>query len=162
MQVYVCGYRGKGAGSKFIKWFTFGRFSHVSLVFDNGVGRPEEIEAIQGKGVHRQYFDATADNYTLFRVPCNAAQGEEAHEFASNQVGKKYDWFGIWGFVRRAFRQDPTKWFCSELVFATLVKIGVLLLRKKASQVNPDMLCASTVITPMPSAPSHWFKKEAA
>ena len=153
--LYVCGYKGKGAGAGFIRWFTFGKFCHVSLVFDKGFATPTEIESIQGTGVHQQDFNVSG-SYELFKVHCTEEQARIAFALARTKVGKKYDWFGIWSFVRRKSRQDPDKWFCSELVFWVLLKIGILLLRKKHWEVDPDMLCSSTVITPQEGHPKHW------
>ena len=156
MQAYICGYYGKGWGAKVIRWFSFSKFCHVSYLFDNGVGAPEEIEAIQGKGVHSQRFNDSSSNHVLFQIPCTVTQAENLHMWATAQLKKKYDWMGLRAFYRRKRTENPNKWFCSELVAAGMKLIDLPLLRKEAWKMDPDLVCASTVISPIGKDPEHW------
>lgn len=41
-----------------------------------------------------------------------------AEQFLEEQLGKKYDFGGVWGFIKRTKGNNPDRWFCSELVSA--------------------------------------------
>jgi len=146
MRVFVAGYKGKGFGGRAITWFTFGEYSHVSLVFENS-GSLIEIESIQGKGVHAQPFDAGGE-CDLFEVQATPGQIERIHAAAAELVGRKYDWTGIWGFMRRRKRENPKKWFCSELVAHCLLRAGIEIQRMPPWKQSPVIVCASTVLKP--------------
>lgn len=145
MKLYVAGYRGKGFGGALIKRFTFGDYSHVSFVFEYPDGALEEIESIQGKGVHSQEFEKT-DKCDLFLVECTDEQIEAVYDAANSLIGCKYDWTGIWGFFVRKKRENPNKWFCSELVSHCLAQAGIILQNLPSFKQNPVIVCASTVI----------------
>jgi hypothetical protein len=56
---------------------------------------------------------------------CN--EESEAIEFIKSQIGKKYDWRGI--FFSQLFnsdREDNDKWFCSEIVRRSLCEARLL------------------------------------
>lgn len=140
----VRGYKGVGKGSKFIKWFTFGDYSHVSMIFEFTTGHIEEIEAIQGSGVIK-HEPKTADEAVFddFMVPITPIQVREAYDIACSKLGAKYDWAGIWGFVRRKKKHSNDKWFCSELVAYVLWQIGYKLSRRKAYKETPSRVMES-------------------
>jgi len=67
-------------------------------------------------------------------------------EFVINQVDKKYDYWGIFGFLRRKDLQRGESWFCSELFAAGCEKAGVTLLKNvRPSQVSPSMVTRSPI-----------------
>lgn len=151
MKVFVAGYKGAGLGGGLIKWFTFGGYSHVSLVFeiDNPEGntpRMLEIDALQGKGVSSRYDGAIKSKRDLFLVPCDLDVANDIYLTARHLCGCKYDWAGIWGFLHRKKRENPKKWFCSELVAHCLKENGIELLRLPPWKQSPVMVCASTVL----------------
>jgi hypothetical protein len=155
MKAYIAGYKGVGSGSKFIQWFSNGRYSHVSLIFDYGDGHPLEVDALQGRGVTARSFGELDRPFDLFELHADPLQVKVMYRAAREQVGKKYDWGGIWGFVRRALRQNPDRWFCSELVAWVCAVGGVVLLRLPAYKFTPVLVCASTKITQV-EVPSYW------
>ena len=132
MKIFVAGYKGAGLGGRFIKWFTFGGYSHVSLVFDFGNKRLLEIDALQGRGVTQRLFGALAGNCDLYSIEADEKTAAAIYRAACSLKGSKYDWAGIWGFLRRGKRQNPEKWFCSELVAHCLTISGVEALRLPA------------------------------
>jgi len=138
MKVWIRGYEGAGFGSGFIKRFTFGRYSHVSLVFDMGYA-VEEIEAIQGAGVIR-HPPYTHDEkvFDEMYVPLTQEQVIEAHMTAGSLVSARYDWAGIWGFMRRKKAHNPERWFCSELCAYVLLKAGYPLSRREPYRETPS------------------------
>lgn len=143
MRMWIRGYKGAGFGSWFIKKFTFGEYSHVSMVFQIGHVY-EEIEAIQGRGVIRHepyaYDEKDFDELT---VPLTEEQVLTAHMTACGMLEARYDWKGIWSFIVRRNKHNPEKWFCSELVAYCLYKASHPLSRRAPYQENPSTVCQS-------------------
>jgi hypothetical protein len=137
-RVYVRGYKGAGFGSGFIKWFTFGEYSHVSFVFEHDSGMREEVESIQGKGVIAHIPHLTNKEYTDRKAPLAPWQMQRLYEIVTGLVGADYDWSGIYGFLVRKKRQALDKWFCSELVAYGLEQVGYPLSRRKPYQETPQ------------------------
>lgn len=139
----VRGYKGQGFGSGFIKRFTFGEYSHVSLVFRMH-GREEEFESIQGKGVITHPPHSAEDKeFVELAVPMNEEQVVNAHITAMSLLGAKYDWAGVWGFVRRKKRHSPDKWFCSEYVGYVLFKSTYPVSRREPYRETPSTVMES-------------------
>lgn len=154
MKVYIAGYKGAGFAGGLIRWFTFGTYSHVSFIFDDGE-QQHELDALQGRGVTMRNTLGTLGEFDLFEAPCTPFDGERIFETATALLGLEYDWPGIWGFMRRKKRHNPSKWFCSELVAYVLETCGILLMRLPSWKLTPTHVCASTRITPC-EPPSHW------
>jgi len=144
MYVKVRGYRGQGLGSPIIKWFTRSEFSHVSLVFDTGGGRVEEVEAIQRKGViaHPPHTEGKM-SFVEYEVPLNFEQIMEAHELALSLVGARYDWKAIRSFVAHRKKHSLDKWQCAELASYVLWKVAYPLSRRKPFMENPASVLQS-------------------
>jgi len=143
MSLVVRGYKKTGWGSWAIKWFTFGSYSHVSLVFN--MGKPIEIEAIQGKGVIEHH--PNDGDYDEYEVPITSEQVKAAYSVARGLVGAKYDWRGIRSFIRRKDRNNPDKWFCSELVAYVLSCVSYPLSRREPYRESPDdVMCSLRLI----------------
>ena len=140
MSVMVRGYKKTGWGSWVIKWFTFGSYSHVSLIFN--MGKPIEIEAIQGKGVIAHHPTESGE-WDEYEVPITQEQAISAQNIAHNLLGAKYDWRGIRSFIRRKDRNNPSNWFCSELVAYTLMSVGYPLSRREPYRETPDSVMCS-------------------
>lgn len=139
--VFVRAYKGHGAGSKFIKWFTFGQYSHVSFEFEFADGTRLERESIQGAGVIT-HEPTSGKEFDLFLVPLSSGQVETAWLIASS-INGKYDWGGIWGFVRRKNKHSDVKWFCSEFVAYVLYKAGYRLSRREPYRETPSTVAES-------------------
>lgn len=145
MKLYVAGYKGAGFGGRFIKWFTFGGYSHVSLIFVQGETRIE-IDALQGAGVTSRNDGNIKNERDLFLVKTTEKQFWQVYNAAVELIGTKYDWRGIYGFLARRKRENSKKWFCSELVAHCLDIAGIKLLNLPPWKISPVMVCASTVI----------------
>jgi hypothetical protein len=152
--IYIAGYRGKGAGGRAIKWFTFSPYSHVSMVFDMG-DHGLEYESIQRKGVHKQIFDPAAD-CDLYPLKVYADEEMDAIRAWESILGAKYDWTGIWGFLVRKKRELLSRWFCSEAASWVCRTIGKRLSRKKDFQHTPGDVCASMVLGDPVAVPARW------
>ena len=143
MKVYVRGYKGAGFGSSFIKRFTFGSYSHVSLVFHMH-SAPQEIESIQGKGlIEHAPYTPEEKVFDEWFVPLTYEQIIDTHILAMSLLGAKYDWQGIWGFLRRKKTHSKDKFFCSELVAYVLLKAGYPLSRREPYRETPSSVCES-------------------
>ena len=83
-------------------------------------------------------------------IGIRADQEEGVWKFLVKQVGREYDWAGIWGILRRKVTQNPLKWFCSEMEFTAYLKNAMaLLVNILPSQVTPRLWsprrCLSTL-----------------
>ena len=143
MRMYVRGYKGAGAGSSFIKWWTRSSYSHVSFVFDIR-GEVKEVEAIQGKGVisHPPYT-SEEKVFVELEVPVPEEQIIEASALADSLVGADYDWKFIVGFIGRRRIHSLDKWGCSELVSYVCLKASHPLNRREPYMNSPDDVMAS-------------------
>lgn len=132
-----------GFSSKIIRWFTRSQWSHVDLVMPDG----SLLGALPFKGVVQRKEDKNkGETKTLYvRVPDEMAN--LVFNFAEEQLGKKYDWIAIYGFVGRHDWQREGKWFCSELVFASIKKSGVELLHGKKWRISPRDLYLSPILS---------------
>jgi hypothetical protein len=100
--------------AKFIRWWTTSDFNHVAFC----CGDDSVIEAVGGLGVVRRPIAIYARHkYLVLRSaePMEEAQKEAMLAHAVSQLGKKYDFRGIVGFVWHRNLHNPQKWFCSEL-----------------------------------------------
>ena len=139
MNGYICFYKGKSFVSGVIKWFTWGEYSHVAYMFENG----ELIEAWHKGGVvHRMsWLEGHKAGTVIERYKITGM--DEEHEqimvaFLKSQVGKKYDYRGLFGFLGRKAIENALKWFCSELIMEATKKAGIpLLLRVPSYKVSP-------------------------
>lgn len=115
-------------------------------MFDDGI----VIEAVEGVGVRAQF--GIHDDYhgievDVFDVKGVTAEGvKAARDFAFAQIGKRYDYTMVARFVtrRQESRKSSGKWFCSELVFASVCKAGLDLFRATEPwEVSPGLLARS-------------------
>jgi uncharacterized protein YycO len=67
-----------------------------------------------------------------------------ANTWLLQQVGKKYDFIMVFAFFTRhsqESRKSAEKWFCSELAYAYMEKLGLpLFKRTEPWEITPDML----------------------
>ena len=139
-------YRGTSWISKLIKWQTFGPYSHAAWWCSDGTA----IEAWHKGGV--QHVDSPATLHKPgteidvfdFRDPA-ALDVDAAEWFLREQVGDDYDFRPVLsGFLLRLRRNNPDKWFCSELVHAAAVAGGLPLLSRVSDwKVHPTLLSYS-------------------
>lgn len=137
-----------GAIGKAISRVSRGPYVHASTILDDKC----VIEAQAFKGVQKlksvtegQKKGRVIDIYDVDLTP---EQEKIITEFLHAQIGKKYDWMMIFGFVlyaSREGRKSRNKWFCSELVFASFEKANCILLeRVDPWKVNPFNLSWSS------------------
>lgn len=144
-------YYGKSLLSRLIRWRTWSKVSHSAAFFAGPQGY-EVIEAWEGK-VRRQPWTTghtPGTRIQLYRVGCTLEQRRLFYEFLNAQIGKRYDYTGILGFMLRARTESKESWFCSELVFAAARQAGInLLSRIEPYQVAPGDLNISPLLEPL-------------
>ncbi len=71
-------------------------------------------------------------------------------DYAYSQVGKPYDWQGVFNFFsRNRCWEDTDSWFCSELVAYAFKQAKYPLVRASAWRVTPGDLLLSTLLVPL-------------
>lgn len=128
-----------GFYSKIIQFGTWDWCSHVSLVLDDG----SILDALPGKGVSvHPYIDyARVERYAIKGL--DADTSAKIIAFEKSQIGKPYDWSGIFDFGIRRNRnwKDDKAWFCSELQAAAFELSGFELVNTvNANRVAPKDL----------------------
>jgi len=141
----ICLYHGTGVIGSAIRWQTRGPYSHAAYMRRDGTA----VEAWHLGGVMQSASpfalhgeDAQMD---LYMVPGLTYRQQDAIEdFLSEQVGCKYDWLGVVRFLSGVNRDNPERWFCSELVAEAHEVGGRPLLRAPAWKLSPSTLAWST------------------
>lgn len=98
-----------------------GGYSHVEIVFSDGLF----FSASPREGVVR-YKRISPDlrNWDFVDFPVSLEQEHEIRAWCDTQVGKKYDWAGVFGFVWDC-RDDPDEWFCSKICGQAPKSVGI-------------------------------------
>ena len=135
-------FRGHGIVSGLIRFQTRSEFTHAAILMPDG----DIVEAWQGKGVRVTRLDSYKGVSAFDVEGVTPEQWERVIEFCLAQVGKGYDYQCVAQFItrRRASLSSQERWFCSELVFAAFLSIGVVLLdRVSPANVSPRDLSIS-------------------
>jgi uncharacterized protein YycO len=128
--------------SVFIRWFTWSKYSHVALVNGDKV-----IEATLAHGVRMTSLDNFLSRYKkTLMCDVTVVDEEKAWNFALKQICKPYDISAIIGLALRRKWTNDDKWFCSELVVASLYQGGVTLIRKDTYRVTPEDILNSPLV----------------
>jgi len=136
-------HRGASWISKAIRWQTRSEYSHASLCFSDCI-----IESMEGHGVRLLGRYERGQTVDLYRVAARDIE-RDVWQFAAAQLGKGYDWTMVLRFLtrRQESRSSTGKWFCSELVFASLQQAGVNLLERcEPWEVSPGLLAKSPLL----------------
>ena len=112
-------YKGKrggfaGAFDAAVRWWTRGAYSHVELIFSDGMSA--SASARDG-GVRFKDIEYHPDRWDIIEID---GDEEYARAFFEKRVGLKYDYFGLFGFVWRPHSGSALLWFCSEIVMGAL------------------------------------------
>jgi hypothetical protein len=146
-------YQGKSLVSRLIRWFTWSRYSHVAWLCRDGsvieawhrggVQRHQSLAEVHTPGTRVEIFKVlTHEGHELNNLQLGAIE-----QFLAKQIGNRYDFWGILGFLTRARMEAHNAWFCSELVFAALRSVGVLPLERVAAcKVTPGLLSFSPLL----------------
>ena len=135
---------------KYIKLFTRRKYSHAAIRTKDGT----VYEATAKHGVRKLNHITEKEGFNkyiidVYKVKTTAAQDKIIIKFLEEQLGKKYDFWMVAGFViysNRESRKSWGKWFCSELVFAAFEKAKIKLLRTEPWKVAPEHLSWSYIV----------------
>lgn len=112
---------------------------HVALLFDDTC-----IEAaFSGVRVLRKDERLAKGTWTIVPVPMESSDVERVFEWASREVGAKYDWLGVlwaWWYGRFAGGGARLRWFCSELAADALRRGNIRLSRSRTAWYTPRRL----------------------
>lgn len=133
-------FKGRGFISAAIRWQTRSEYSHAAFLLPCG----RILEAWQGSGVRIKWISDWCDVDVFGVHDMTPEQWAVAISFARAQIGKKYDYRGVFRFLSRRKVPADDRWFCSELVAKSLEVAGVQLFRHKdASEISPGMIALS-------------------
>lgn len=140
----VAFYRGPAAfGDKLIRLWTRSRYSHCEVVFA-GSG----LRADQQDGVVWRLWTRSS-HWDTVEVPVLPDPYLRALAQAQAELGCAYDWQGIWlSQVLGLRREDPKRWFCSELCAALLQTAEVLDTGRRACTYSPGALRDTLLVLP--------------
>jgi uncharacterized protein YycO len=113
---------------KLIGLWTFGPYSHVEILFSDGVcfsSSPRD-GGVRFKNIH-----ILPERWTAIDMPTD--QEENIKKWCEKKVGLRYDWWGILGFVLPFVRQERKAWYCSEICITALKKFGIVGCRARIS-----------------------------
>jgi len=143
--IYYGVYTGHGPLSWYIRAFTWSSRSHAAAFRPpNDSGEfGNVIEAWRG-GVCERHWTKGHRRGTIidvYRVRCSDRQAEKFYIEMAMKKGKKYDFLGIASFGLRMNIGRNDRWFCSEAVFDSALRAGIVLLAGvPAYKVFPGML----------------------
>lgn len=159
----LAAYQGTSWKSKLIRIRTWSDTSHVSLYDPVGNWEYEAWSKGVTKTLGIGFNHQPGTRAALFRAEAMSAEARvKAVAFAEGELGKPYDWRGLFGFLsRRDGAQNPTKWFCSEFVAACFRHGGYRLLRGVPDwRTYPGMLTYSPVLAPYAEILTPWNTEE--
>jgi uncharacterized protein YycO len=129
---------GTGFSSRLIEWRS-DDWSHTATVLPDGsiLDSRSDVVAASRQGEYfpagvqirpRGYLDGEP-KWVLIEIPCTSEQRERFHEIALSQVGKPYDFAGIWQFITGGIKdrnwRDESAWYCTELHVWALEQAGI-------------------------------------
>lgn len=108
-------YKGKKRiFNRLVCWWTRGKYSHMELVFSDGLSASSSF--IDG-GVRYKHIEYSDANWDFVELDCDESK---VRQFIDLHLGQKYDVLGIAGFVLGPLRDGRKKQFCSELCMSAL------------------------------------------
>jgi uncharacterized protein YycO len=134
--------------SAVVRWWTNSMFDHVELCLGDGTSigsRPSGGVQIRDLSL----VNNEKHNWSLLRYKgkLSKKQQNEIINFAKKQIGKKYDWWGVFGLALTKDISKNSEWFCSELINTTFAKNGAILVpRKSSSRTVPELLYQSLAL----------------
>jgi uncharacterized protein YycO len=153
-QPIICLHRGTSLISRMIRWQQRSHYSHASILLPSDL----HYESREGKGVivHPRFTLTNKSEQVDQFVFCEPLRPEDitaGADFLAKQVGKKYDWPMVFGFVSRSDHEGPSsegRYFCSELVDHWAKSMGRhFLARINPWEMSPGHIGLSPLIKPL-------------
>jgi hypothetical protein len=128
-----------------VKWQSRSAYSHAALLIP---GTNTVIESFPFRGVRQRTLSVRDwERIHAYEViGMDAAQWQEALDFATARIGQGYDWRNVFRFLTRIPGRENQRWFCSELVFKAIEVAYRRLLNMSAEYVDPGRLAQSTLL----------------
>lgn len=108
----LCFYKDPG---NFMNWgirlVTRSKYSHCELLFSDGVSISSSS---RDGGVRAKTIDFSDGKWDIVRLFWFAKDEGEVRKWAEAQIGRKYDWSGIFGFIIKPVHENDQRMFCSE------------------------------------------------
>lgn len=150
-RIYFRVMRGRrGFYDRVIRWYSRSAFTHAEFCWPlTSKEPPEYLGAQPGGGVAIRPADYLGDAiYDLIGVDIPQSEYERLRFWLRMQLGKPYDFRAIVGMVFPGLDNGmkTRAWFCSELVYYGLAKIGARLLRvpkRESDRITPRDLWVS-------------------
>ena len=133
MNIIYC--RSSGAVGFLIRLFTLSKWNHVAIEHKGNV-----IDSTFKAGVAVTSKEKFLKKYPVHAIrKINGVNEEVSWKFLKAQLGKGYDYKAIVALPFREDWQRDSKWFCSELAAAAIIK-GGRKLKLKPERVTPGNL----------------------
>jgi len=147
-RLYIALYKGKSWLSWAIKRFSWSCYSHASLVLMDGDVVVSIIEAwnkgvVETHSFRENHTPGTKIDLYEFRKPLTEADRKCIMAAAKDQLGKPYDWCGVFSFLFRRRMQKEGSWFCSELASHCCGCAGRVILNEPDWKIMPGGIAIS-------------------
>jgi len=121
---------------KAIKSWTKSPYFHCEIIInDDWISSSPEAGS-----VYRNKLKELKSNYDYITIEVDGRKNKKVQKFIDSQLGKKYDYFGIFfSQIIDVELDNKNKWFCSEIVAYILKMYGVNL-EEKSNQYSPGKL----------------------
>jgi len=133
-------FRGTGFFAWLVRVWTGGEYCHCEIVFSDGVFFGCNLD----NGWSTSFHDYNAGwlagpLWHYVDVPVSKADEAKIRAWCETEADCPYDWWGlILSQVLFWNRQNPNKWFCSEVTAAALQQVGFLPPKPPAVQYCPS------------------------
>lgn len=145
-------FKGVSLTSKLIKFFTWSKYSHVSLKFSDDMlleawhktnsvqmYSVNEIFSVHKNGTKIDVYEL---NNEYFDIQTKLIIEEKIKSNSFFYLNKKYDFLGVLGFLTKS-KIKNNRWFCSEIIHKLFKDIGIILINTESYKVYPGLLSYS-------------------
>lgn len=142
--------------SHMIQVLTHSEYSHVDLIWPwpfNVGGTHTSLSSAFCIGARQDGVQFRPINYAKFSrravysIEVTDEQAKIICQFMKDQVGKPYDYTGLFGFLANRDWHAPDSWFCSEAIEAAFEKASLPLLAIALWSISPRDLMTSIRLT---------------
>lgn len=140
--------------SRLTELFTWSQYSHASWICADESEYAAEMDAgvvhLPHWGDTRYHNAGTEIDLYDFVDPLTPEETTALEAFLEKQVGKDYDWAGVFSFIwfmrLLGLHNNELKWFCFELIAAACIEIGRALSRLASWRMAGREFEGSTII----------------
>lgn len=138
-------HKGSNLINKLILFFSRGGYSHCGIILNDN----STIEAKPFKNVYhkKNYLLNNGKNVIIdvYDVKTTPKQDKIIIDYLASQIGKKYDYLAVFGFVFYINDDKRNKFICSELVYNAFKAANINLLdRVVGYKISPTVLSYNT------------------